>query len=322
MNDYGKVELGTNRLEWSPAPLTEQVVLVTTINENGEPHVATKSRVTVISYGPPAVVVFGCQAGYPTAVNVQKNAQFVLNVPGEDLVAMAWVIGMDPASTGPKLLVDNGLTPIPSLKVGPPRIAECRAHIECQVREVREIGNDVAVFGTVISASVNADIARGNAVDRYQKLAPFFFLDFERTALLGAGRHVEHPPRGPRQVRTVLATNNIGHAADFYSRAFEWPTRQTSAAAVDFVLPDGSWLRLQRVEAFAHMTGKKPCQPGEGGLTGLQIHLSCDDLPRVIARLVSLGARELQPLSEHEPGEESAAFADLDGNVIVVSRLC
>jgi flavin reductase (DIM6/NTAB) family NADH-FMN oxidoreductase RutF/predicted enzyme related to lactoylglutathione lyase len=322
MNDYGKVEIGTSRLEWSPSPLTEQVILVTTVNEVGEPHVATKSRVTVVSYGPPAVVVFGCQSRDQTAANVRGTSEFVINVPGEDLVAISWVVGMAPASSGPQLLADNGLTPIPSLKVAAPRILECRAHLECKVAEVRELGNDLAVLGTVVSASVNSDIACGNAVDRYQKLAPFFFLDFERTALLGAGRLVEHPPQGPRQARMVLATSDLGKAADFYSRAFEWPARQTSGTAVDFLLPDGSMLRLLRAEAFGHAMGSQPCMTKGDGLTGTQIHLFCDDLPRVIARLVGLGAQELRSLSEHEPGEESAAFADPDGNVIVVSRLC
>ncbi|MCU0662495.1 MAG: flavin reductase [Myxococcota bacterium] len=322
MSDYGKIEIGTNRLEWNPSPLTEQVVLVTTVNEKGEPHLATKSRVTVISYGPPAVVVFGCQARFQTAANVLKTSQFVLNIPGEDLVAMSWVVGMDPASTGSRLLAENGITPIPSLKVSPPRIAECRAHIECTVSDVREIGNDLAVFGTVVSASLNSNIAQGDAVERYQRLSPFFFLDFERTALLGIGRLVEQPPMGLRQMRTVLATSDLNRAADFYSGAFDWPALRTTGVSVDFMLPDGSVLRLLRAEAFGHALGSKPCQPQSDGLTGAQIHLSCEDLPRVIARLVALGARELWPLSEQEPGEESAAFADPDGNVVVVSRLC
>ena len=54
--------------------------------------------------------------------------------------------------------------------------------------------------------------------------------------------------------------------------------------------------------------------------SGVQVYLRCDDLPRVIARLHTAGARPLSKVRERDWGEEVAYFADPDGHVIAVAR--
>jgi len=313
-----KVTVPPSRHEWSPTPLPEQVVLITTVDSGGVPHVAAKSRVAVISYGPPTVVVFGCRAEYRTAANVLATSEFVINVPGEDLVATSWVIGLDPAGTGIERFDRNGLTRIAGLAVKPPRIAECRAHVECRVREARAFGPDLAVFGEVTAVSVDHHLHEQDKALSY--LAPFFFLDMSFTAPMGAARPVDEPASGPRHDVTILSTDDIRSLAGFYMRAFDWPVEIESREYVQFAVPGGRGVAVCSFDAFEDYTGSRVPHRMDENLTGIQLYLRTDDLSGAIARVVEAGGRPLSPLAPRKWGDEAAYFADPDGNVIALAR--
>ncbi len=315
-----KVPLPPGRLEWNVTPLPEQVVLVTTADGDGVPHVAAKSRVAVISYGPPTVVVFGCRAEYRTAANVLATPEFVLNVPGDDLVATSWVIGLDPAGTGVDRFDRNGLTRIESLAVKPPRIAECRAHVECRVRETRAFGPDLAVFGEVVAVSLDRHLHEEDKDAAYRGLAPFFFLDMGFTAPMGAARPVEKPVPGPRHDVTILATEDVRSLAGFYMRAFDWLVEIESRDHVQFAVPGGRGIAVCSFDVFEKTTGSRLPHKTDEDLTGIQLYLRTEDLSGAIARVVEAGGRPLGPLRRREWGDEAAYFADPDGNVIALAR--
>lgn len=319
MSAYGKIELSKDRYEWNPTPLPEQVVLVTSIDVNGRPHVATKSRVCVMSYGPPTIVAFACRADYMTASNIEKTKSFVINVPGDDLVATSWGLGSHPTLHGPELFNEFGLTPIPGLAEGAPRIAECRAHVECVLEDTRRFGDDLVVFGEVASVSMDEEIVDGPTAQRYRKLAPFFFLDADVTGSLGPVRKVEEPVLGPSHDITILATRDIHKAVEFYSGVFEWPIRVQNQAYVEFEMPGGRALALCRREAMTRYVNEDIFEIPSGGLGPVEIYLRTDDLPHTIARLVSVGARQLSELREREWGDHAAYFADPDGHILVIA---
>ncbi len=319
MTNYGKVEVSPNRLNWNPTPLLEQVVLVTTIDKKEKPHVATKSRISVISYGPPTILVFACRAEYHTASNIRDQSQFVINVPGDDLTATSWVIGSDSSTHGPQLFKEHGLTPIKSIKVQVPQIAECRAHIECELEEMRQFGPDVAVFGKIVSVSMNNDIIQNDKQLAYQKLAPFFFLDTEWTASLSPPRRVEEPIPGPRHNLTILATENLEKTADFYTRAFDWPIRTRNNRYVEFEIPGGRGLGISKIKAVGNTIDKMPHDNVGNSKKNVALYFHCDDLPRAIARLVSAGAHEVSALKDRDWGDKTAFFADPDGNIIATA---
>jgi flavin reductase (DIM6/NTAB) family NADH-FMN oxidoreductase RutF/predicted enzyme related to lactoylglutathione lyase len=315
-----KVAVPPGRHEWNVTPLPEQVVLVTTVDGAGVPHVAAKSRVSVISYGPPTIVVFGCRAEYRTAANVLATSEFVLNVPGDDLVATSWVIGLDPAGTGIDRFDRNGLTRMESLAVMPPRIAECRAHIECRVRETRAFGTDLAVFGEVVAVSLDRHLHEEDKALAYRDLAPFFFLDMGFTAPMGAARPVEEPIPGPRHDVTILASDDVRSLAGFYMRAFDWPVEIESREYVQFAVPGGRAIAVCSFDAFEDYTGSRVPHKTDENLTGIQLYLRTDDPRGAIARVVEAGGRPLSGLRRRKWGDEAAYFADPDGNVVALAR--
>jgi flavin reductase (DIM6/NTAB) family NADH-FMN oxidoreductase RutF len=55
-----------------------------------------------------------------------------------------------------------GLTPVPSLHVPPPRIAESRVHLECREAAMLAIGNNRLVIGEVIHLQVRDEFVDAN----------------------------------------------------------------------------------------------------------------------------------------------------------------
>lgn len=320
MANFGKVEISSNREEWSPVPLPEQVVLVSTVNADGEPHLAAKTRFSVISYGPPTIIVFTCRNEYPTFANIDATKEFVINVPGDDLVATSWVVGLDPGERGAKIFSENGLTSIPSVSLSPPRVAECRAHLECRVVDTKTFGTETAVFGEVVCVSVNKEIAElSTSSAKYMGLSPFFFLEAGWTASLGMARKVEEPVPGPKHDVTILAVDNLERSLLFYSKAFDWALRIQGKQYAEFELPGGLGLALCTKDGFAKYTGRRP-EFSRGNVSPVQIYLRSDDLARSVARLHAAGGKPLSKSADRDWGEEAAYFADPDGHVLVVSR--
>ena len=188
-----KVELPTDKHEWHPSPLADQVVLVSTLNEEGTPNVATKSFMSMVAFGPPPILMFGCNTGHATSKNVLKRGEFVINVPSDDLVATSWVVGSDPSTRGSDRFKKHGLTPLPGVKVETPRVGECKAHLECVLDSTKSWGEEILFFGKIVGVTMNADLLDGEIKDRYCKLSPFFFLEDIWASPLGEPRRAVDP---------------------------------------------------------------------------------------------------------------------------------
>ena len=189
MNEDSRVSLPLDKRDWHPSPIPGQIVLVTTVDQRGEPNVAPKSWISMAAFGPPPVLMVGCNLGHATARNILAQGSFVVNVPGEDLLATCWALGSEPQIRGLARFERHGLTPLPAESVAPPRIAECRAHLECELDDTKTWGDEVVLFGRIVAVSVDRTLLDGDEVSRYGALAPVFFLEQELAAGLGPARN-------------------------------------------------------------------------------------------------------------------------------------
>lgn len=73
-----------------------------------------------------------------------------MNVPPESLADRIWAM---PASHGRERIRRSGLTLLPARQVAPPLIGECKAHLECELRAVTRLGEEVVVYGTIVGAA-------------------------------------------------------------------------------------------------------------------------------------------------------------------------
>lgn len=144
------------------------VILVTTTDHAGNVDCSPKNWCTHAgAFG----FAFVCNTEHDAYMNVASTGEFVVNVPGAELLDKLHLLARKGAPSWENEMDRAGLTSVPSKVVRPPRIRECRVHLECRVEllyecdSVRELksskmGTDVLIFGKVVAASADARVIR------------------------------------------------------------------------------------------------------------------------------------------------------------------
>ena len=78
------MSLDLGKRTWYPSPLLGQIVLVTTLNQDGTADLAPKSWVSMMALEPP-ILAPGCSLQHCTARNILERKEFVINVSGVEL---------------------------------------------------------------------------------------------------------------------------------------------------------------------------------------------------------------------------------------------
>ena len=126
------------------------VVLVSSSNEDGSPNLAPMSSAWWL--GRSCMLGFGARSKTPQ--NVLRTGECVLNLPSVAQVAqvdrLALLTGSDPVpphktALGYRHEPDKfgvaGLTPVPSVDVAPPRVAECPVQLEAVLEGTHRLGD-------------------------------------------------------------------------------------------------------------------------------------------------------------------------------------
>jgi len=136
---------------------TGPVVLVTSAHE-GRHNVMAAAWTTPLCARPPLVSV-AINVGHYTHELITASQQFILNVPGEDLLAEVEFCGSR-SGRGRDKLAEAGLTLLPAEEVAAPVIAECLGHIECQLVEAPIFGDHSLFVGQVVAAAAEVELFR------------------------------------------------------------------------------------------------------------------------------------------------------------------
>lgn len=166
-----KVGLSLDKRRWKPSPLLGQIVLVTTLNEDGQSNVAPKSWISMMAFEP-SLLALGCNLRHWTAQNILRSKSFAVNIPGDDLAEVVWKSSTIPH---PRPVESIGLTPVPAQMVKPPLIEECKAHLECQFVQHLTFGDEVVILGQIVACSVDRQALETR--DPYEYLRLLVFLE-------------------------------------------------------------------------------------------------------------------------------------------------
>ena len=170
-------------------PLIGQVVLVTSINRDKIPNVAPKSWISIFARKP-AIVGFGCNVNHDTSKNILTTGEFVINIPGAELVKKIWKAAESKGQDS-KEIEKVGLTPIKSVKITTPRIAECKAHLECSLDWTKKYGDEIIIFGKVLLASIDKKAVEGTLEERYKYLKLLAYLDEGTYGVIKTAQKIE-----------------------------------------------------------------------------------------------------------------------------------
>lgn len=170
--DYDPAELGPKIY-----PLLNSVVVprpiawVSTRSAAGVDNLAPHSFFTIAGIDP-AVVQFTSVGHKDSLRNALATGEFVVSVCTEELLERVNATGTDyPADTSEFDAV--GVTREPSLRVGPPRVAESPVALECRVVATQVFGVCTVVFGQVVHLAVDEAVLRGDrpAIDLLRPVA-------------------------------------------------------------------------------------------------------------------------------------------------------
>jgi len=154
------------------------VILVTTVGGDGSVNAAPHSWVTVVDYNPPQLL-FSVNTKHDTYRNVLETKEFVVNIPSADMIREIWITQKH-FPYGTNELQEAGLTPLPSEKVKPPRIKECKAHIECKVLWTKTIGSTCLVLGNIEAISIDKELEKLDVKERAIALNRVIFFSYRR----------------------------------------------------------------------------------------------------------------------------------------------
>lgn len=158
--------------------IARPVVIITTISKEGVPNAALKTNFMIVSSL--KKVAFACHPEHDTYRNIIETGEFVVNVPSEDIIEQAMVTAVDfPHNVNE--IEKAGLTSIPSEKVKPPRIEECRLHLECKLKWCK----DNIFVGEVVAASADENLIRGSAEERQMELGQILLVGASRYGRIG-----------------------------------------------------------------------------------------------------------------------------------------
>jgi len=152
-------------------------IIITTVGKDGSINAAPYSWFSIVDYNPPQVL-FSTNMKHDTYRNVLETKEFVLNFPSVDLLKQIWVTSKH-FPYGVSELEKASLTILASEKVKPPRINECKAHIECKVLWTKPIGSSCLILGEIISLSVDEQIEGLGTKDRLIQLNPPLYFSFK-----------------------------------------------------------------------------------------------------------------------------------------------
>lgn len=158
--------------------LPRPIAWVSTISPDGKTNLAPFSFFTGIAANPMTLCFApvnnrdGKQKD--TLVNVKATRQFVVNVVSES-VAHKMNQTSAPYPYGVSEFDEAGLTPLPSVKVRPPRVKESLVNMECELLQLVELGQGPLagnlVIGKVVYFHADDSVWNGGKL-RHQDLKP------------------------------------------------------------------------------------------------------------------------------------------------------
>lgn len=153
---------------------------ISTMDTAGTPNLAPYSFFNAVCPNPPHVLF--CpnvrpDAGYKdTLANVRATGEFVVNLVSETVAEAMNITSGDYMPTVDEFIV-AGLTPVPSVRIRPPRVAESPIQFECVVTQIVDVssqpGGGSIVIGRVLCMHIDDGVLLGDDkidLDRFRPI--------------------------------------------------------------------------------------------------------------------------------------------------------
>ncbi len=234
------------------------IAWTSTISADGVLNAAPFSYFQALSSKPPVVMIsVGRRRGgaaKDTRSNIEATREFVVNLVSEGSGVRMVRTSVDyPPEVSE--FAEAGLTPVPSVKVKPPRIGESAVSLECRLDRVLDVGTSGVCIGEVVAIHIRDDILAADGTVDPWKLRPL--------ARLGGASYAP--------LREIVEITTDGGARTAESDMLDlWrDLRRSTLAIVRRLGPDhlawraadgpyAGWLLLHLAQATARLAGHAP----------------------------------------------------------------
>lgn len=142
------------------------IAFASTVDANGVVNLSPYSFFNVFSANPPVMIFSPARRVRNntikhTLINARETKEVVINVVNYDIVQQMSLSSTE-YDAGVDEFVKSGLTPVDSVKIKPPRVAESPVQFECKVKEIVELGQEGGagnlIICEVVMVHVNDDV--------------------------------------------------------------------------------------------------------------------------------------------------------------------
>jgi flavin reductase (DIM6/NTAB) family NADH-FMN oxidoreductase RutF len=135
--------------------LPRPTVLVTCLDDNGNPNIITVAWISPVSHEPLVVAIAISPKRYSHDL-IDRRREFVVNLPSIHMAEYSNWCGRKSGRKYDKF-TESSWTPEPGKTISTPHIAQCYAFLECKVIQQVITGDHTTFFGEAVDAYVAKD---------------------------------------------------------------------------------------------------------------------------------------------------------------------
>jgi flavin reductase (DIM6/NTAB) family NADH-FMN oxidoreductase RutF len=148
-------------------------VVLVSCGRGEQANVITIAWTGILCSSPPQVGIGVRPSRYSHGL-IEGTGEFVINIPGEDLLDEVEYCGFVSGREADKFAA-RGLTPAPGSAVQTPIVAECPINIECRLSHTLSLGSHDLFVGEVVAVQVSQEVLDEQGRVDNGKLKPILF---------------------------------------------------------------------------------------------------------------------------------------------------
>ncbi len=171
--EMNKVSFPIDKHQWQPSLIPGPVVLISTYDKGGNPNIAPKSWVQMVSFDPPMLMFSGTREN-TTEINILAGGCFGVNLVDS---SMASIVYRCIEWHGQERIRKTGFQLFRAAEINAPLVHECKAHLECRLHSTEQMGSGFLVFGEIVASSIWDEILAAEQGKQYEMLDQIVFLE-------------------------------------------------------------------------------------------------------------------------------------------------
>lgn len=149
------------------------VVLVTCLDDGGNPNIITLAWVGTICSEPP-IISIGIRPTRYSYELIKNSKEFVVNIPSTKILRESDYCGITSGKNIEKFS-ETKLTQQQAEKIKTPLIRECPVNLECKLKDVIPLGAHDLFLGEIVQVHIDEEVLDEKGNIDFKKADPFVF---------------------------------------------------------------------------------------------------------------------------------------------------